>query len=194
MRLRFKHVFDIPRDEFEYAFACEDMERELGKLHEIERREVIAWTDDGKSFRRVSKYYAPSRIPRVVQHLFRKDLTEVEHVLCYDRTAHRGHYDVHSIMGERFVYRCEFQIDELSPDRCARDGELLIEMKIPLVGGRAEKAIAEDFLKREDEEHAAKVRFLKDTWPRIGKKVLALWPGGSALDEEKAAQDAMLRA
>lgn len=177
MEISVAHEFEIDRAELEYAFACEDLERLNDLVHEVNRRDVVEWTDDGSRFRRVSEYHARSRVPEFVGKIFRKDPSQVTQVMEYDRETHRGWYDIESpVLGKRFVYRSEFSIEEPAPGRAIRRSKLTVQVRLPAIGGRVEKLLKHEFEKRESAEYEVCARFLRETWPAIRAQVMESWP------------------
>jgi len=179
-----EHAYDVDIESFDYAFACEDMERLLDKLHGVERREVLEWTDDGKGFHRVFRYHVTRSFARILEKVVGSDLSSLTQTMDYDRQEHRGAYFMESpVLGRRFTYRSDFSIEPLGPARCVRKSRITIELRVPLVGSRVEKQILHDVQSREKAEWEAYDRFLRRTWPQIKDRAIALWPKGAALDE-----------
>lgn len=182
-RIEIEQVFDVPLEEFEYAFACEDMERIIEQVHEVDKRETLEWTDDGKGFHRRFRYHASSRVPKVLEK-FIGGLTASVQTMDYSRRTRRGSYSIHSeALGKRLTYRSEFSVEPRGPGQVARKSVIEIDLRLPLVGQRVVNHLAEEVKAREHLETKAIADFLRETWPRIRDRVIERWPGGSALDE-----------
>lgn len=181
MEIESVHEYDIARNEFEYAFACEDFEQLIDKIQEVNHREVVELSDDGRHLRRVCLYHASDRIPAFVSTLFRKDPSKVTQVMEYDRETHAGFYEVYNdVLGKRFVYRSEFCMEVPSPGRTRKRSRLRVEVRLPAVGGRIEKHLKNEFEARERTEQEVCATFLRETWPRIADQVMANWPTSEA--------------
>ncbi len=173
------HEFDLPREEQEYAFACEEHERAIDSAHSHGGREIVEWRDDGRAFRRVFLYHAGIAVPHWLQKMIGREIGLSRQTMWYDRTTHQGGYDiVTEPLGDRFIYRSRFEIVPRGANRSARISRLEIAIRLPLPGlkGLAEKRVVEEIRTRAPAELEASRRFYAETWPRIRTEVIARWP------------------
>ena len=179
MIFEFDHEFDVPRDEQEFAFACEEHERALDRAHNFGGRQIREWRDDGKAFHRVFHYSADMAVPHWLQKIIGSKIGRSRQTMWYDRTTHKGGYDiVTDPLGDRFVYRSRFEIVPRGQHKSARVSHLEISVKLPIPGlrGMAERKVIEEIKQRAPQEFDASTRFYREAWPRIRHEVMARWP------------------
>ena len=126
------------------AYFDPELSRAHDRLSGIVRREELEVDDTPARLVRVSRVFPERQLPVFVRPFVSGPLTYTER-LVWDRPADRIDLDIRpSVLGKRTQIRITYALSQPSPGRVRRVYEGDVTVEIALVGGRAERMIADD--------------------------------------------------
>jgi uncharacterized protein DUF2505 len=144
MHLHLEHRIDAALDEVETAAAEEDFQRRLTSLPNVHERRVMSVDErpDG-SIHRVVRYVFSGPVPEPVLRVIGAARVSWDEEAEFDPAAHEWRWEIHPhFLGGLFECSGRYA--------CASEGEATnrivdadIKVKVPLVGGRVERFIAD---------------------------------------------------
>ncbi len=154
MRLEARHEFPAPVDEVEAAMADPAFFGQLHNLPDIAPPEVISRTETGSRITLEVRYVFTGEVDPIVRRLVNVDELVWVQTTEFDTSAHEAAL---TVVPEKLgsMLQCAARFD-LSPDpRGSGTVRTLtgdLRVKVPLLGGRAEKALGPGILHRIDLE------------------------------------------
>lgn len=144
MRLTLKHRIEASLAEVEEASLADDFQRRLTSLPNVHERKVLSVDrrDDG-TVHRVVRYAFAGAIPAPVLRVIGGPTVSWEEEGTFHPIDHEWRFEIHPhVMQGRFECngRYAFVADGPATDRLV---EADIKVKVPLVGGRVERFIAD---------------------------------------------------
>jgi hypothetical protein len=147
MRFRMEHTFDAAVERIEQAILEPAYQERLRALPNVAEREVTELQErpDG-SVHRVVRYKFGGNLPGIVTSTIGTSNVSWDEVSDFDPANHRWTFEVHP-----HVFKGRFQAHgryDFTPngDGTVRILEVEVKVHVPLVGGRAERAIGEGLL------------------------------------------------
>lgn len=168
MKFEMHHRFAVPLVQVERALFHPDHARHilaaldrLEAIEELERHETEA-----EIVRRV-RFRPRYDVPAFAKGAIRREMTEYVEASRYDKRTHRLTYTIHPNIPDsyrdKFVSRGEYALTE-DPGavRTHRHIEVELVIKVPIVGGIAERYIAEQVKANFDQEARALEAFARE--------------------------------
>jgi hypothetical protein len=160
-----RHEFPLPLEQVERAVLHPDrIQHTLAALDKIELLEELERKEtDAEVFRRV-RVRPRYEVPSFAQSAIKREMTEYVEESRYDRRAHRLTYTIHPNIPrawqDRFVSRGTYSLTETG-GRTKRHIEVELVIKVALVGGMAERYIADQVRANFDQEARALEAFAR---------------------------------
>jgi uncharacterized protein DUF2505 len=166
MRFTMDHSFAVDLARLERAIFHPDLyARLVTALDRVEQLTELERTETPEEIRKRVRVRPRYDVPSFARGKLSPEMTEYVEVSRYDRRAHRFTYEIEPNIPEawrdRFVSRGTYSLAE-SGGRTQRRIEVEIVLKIPLLGGMAERYIAEQVKANFDQEARALERFAQE--------------------------------
>ncbi len=142
MRFSLTHRFEAPLDEVERLANSGDFQAELDLLPNVGSRHLLELTarEDG-SMHRVTKYSLGSQLPAPVVAVLGQSATWNE-IADYDPSSHTWTFRIEPhVLGGQLDCHGTYTFEADGPDATKRTVDVEITVKVPIVGGRAEREI-----------------------------------------------------
>ncbi|MGH9025980.1 MAG: DUF2505 family protein [Acidimicrobiia bacterium] len=141
-----------PLDDVEAALLSPDFFARLGDLPNIAAPELLDQQEDGTAVVRRVRYRFTGEVSGAVRRVVDPDKLSWVDECRYDRAAHRA---THRILPDQYekLLRCNYEeILEADGSECVRGAIGELAVKVPLVGGRVERAIVDGLRERASAE------------------------------------------
>jgi hypothetical protein len=141
MDFRFRDPVAAMLDAVEAALLSEEFFRRLGDLPHVAAPELLDEREEGGTIVRRARYRFTGDVSGAVRKVVDPDKLSWVDECRYDRAVHRA---THRILPDQYekLLRCSYEeILEPDGDGCVRTATGALSVKVPLVGGRVERAI-----------------------------------------------------
>ena len=161
MRFRLEHRFDAPLERVERAILDPSFDAQLAELPNVKERSVLEHEDrpDGSVHRKV-RYRLHASLPSAVTRVIGTHDVQWVEASDFDPATHTWRFEIHpDLRGVGFDCRGTITLRSQGPGTVRElSGE--VKVKVPLLGGRVEKAIVEGLTENMDAESELLARFL----------------------------------
>lgn len=144
MRFTFSDRFDASLERVEEAVLSEEYNERLKDLPNVGERVVTEQRErsDG-TVRRVVHYEFDGRLPPAVEKIIGAKMVSWDEIGVFDPAGHEWAFEIDPhVLADRFECHGTYTFRE-EGGTTVREVAVELEVKIPVVGGRVEKAIAE---------------------------------------------------
>lgn len=144
MRFTFSDRFDAPLERVEEAVLSEEYNERLKGLPNVAERVVTQQKErpDG-SVRRVVHYEFEGNLPSAVEKVIGGKTVSWDEVAIFDPDRHEWAFEIEPhVLADRFECHGTYTF-HTDGDATVRDVSVELNVKIPVVGGRVEKAISD---------------------------------------------------
>lgn len=160
MKFVMHHVFPVPLAQLERAIFHADFRPLLvAALSRVEAMEELERHETDEEIVRKVRVRPRYEVPSFARGAIRREMTEYVEASRYDKRAHRFTYTIHPNIPhawhDKFVSRGTYSLREEPGPRTRRDIEVELAIKVPLVGGLAERYIADQVKSNFEEESRA---------------------------------------
>ena len=150
MKFRFSHEFDVAPEKFWSVFFLKEYNEDLYKQLKFSSYELLEFQvlEDGKKIKRVQKMEPSSSLPAWVRSMVPR-IAYTEHNLYEkEKSSMRVKLDPYLFKGQ-FLFQGLYQVTSLKNNRCVRDFQGEVQISLPVVGGKLEKFVIEQFAQSE---------------------------------------------
>jgi len=167
VKFEMHHVFAAPLAQVERAIFHPDLNAHLlTVLVRVEAMEELERNETETEIVRKVRVRPRYEVPSFAKGAIRREMTEYVEASRYDKRAHRFTYTIHpnipAAWGDKFVSRGTYTLTEDPGPRTRRHIEVELTIKVPLVGGLAERYIAEQVKANFDQEARALEAFARE--------------------------------
>lgn len=141
---RLTHEFAADPPRFWKVFFDKAYNQELYERIEVKSYEILAWREDDATLYRSIRIMPRRELPLVVRKLTGADLGYTENSTLYKAEDRMPVSVVPSTLADRTTIEGVYSLRSLGPGRLLRTFEGGIEIDVPLVGRRVERAILDD--------------------------------------------------
>lgn len=144
MRFTFSDRFDAPLERVEEAVLSDEYNERLKDLPNVAERVVTQQRvrSDG-SVRRVVHYKFGGHLPPTVESVLGASAVSWDEVAIFDPVAHEWAFEIEPhVLADRFECHGTYTF-RAEEDATVREVSVELKVKIPVVGGRVEKAISD---------------------------------------------------
>jgi hypothetical protein len=167
VKFEMHHAFAVPLVQVERALLHPDLARHiLAALDRLEAMDELERHETETEIVRKVRFRPRYDVPSFARGAIRREMTEYVEASRYDRRAHRLTYTIQpnipAAWSDRFVSRGTYTLTEDPGPRTRRHIEVELVIKVPLVGGLAERYIAEQVKANFDQEARALEAFARE--------------------------------
>lgn len=139
-----EQTFRGTREKFWQVLFHPEYPATVGKLTGVKSHELLELTDHGDRITRVIRSEPKRDLPAAVRKITGASLVYVERATLY-KAEHRQEFTVElEKLQKRADIAGRYTLEEVEPGVIRRVGDASIEIKVPLLGKRIEKAVVED--------------------------------------------------
>jgi hypothetical protein len=158
----FEHVFPgISPIELLRAFTHPDHQATQDRAGDVERRDIIARTDDTTRYRCESWVFPRRKLPALIRPLVRGGL-EVHEIVTWEKSSDALEIEMQpAVLGGRSRIRTNCRV-VADPAGARRIYQGTVTVEVALIGGRVEKMVVAELVTSMDAAHRTTMRWLAE--------------------------------